>query len=1138
MKFQKLTIHNIASIVDAVIDFENSALADSEVFLITGKTGSGKSTILDSICLALFANTPRLKNTKMEGKIKDGDEEVGVDKATQLMRRNSVNAYVELTFTGSNSVHYKAQWEVSRAHRKIDGNIRESWQLENIDTNKTLTKKGEIRAEIQNAIGLDFEQFCRTTMLAQGEFTRFLNSKDDEKAEILEKITGVDIYSRIGAKIFEINRIKKEEWELANEKIKSSESLILSEDDIQQKQEMLESLKAKAIELQLARNQVNEKLVWITSNNQYIEEVNNAKEQWQREEDYKNSEEYKNNECLVNEWRKTIDARGWMSTIQQAINTQKSCENTLNSLMGRFTECLGGYDYLQREISDKRAKINEIEVFLAGESDKSSMYENAQTIKALLNSIQADRGEVIKVQNKITELRNELENQLNPNLTAANENKRDAEKELSNIEASIRVLETEIANLNLSELRSQQQALLTMLNNINNAQNAFEQLISAKTEREVKRANLDKQLLDIETKKKSCEEFIAPLEKAKQEMDSRSKELDRQRDTVDKFAKSLRSKLQIDDVCPVCLQKVVQQLPNEEELAILVSGLEDAYNKAKEQYDTLLNKKSELENAINIAEGIYGKLKKEFEQDNSVNRAEEQVIRSCGLCKIAIETTDDSTLSLLQTSKDNNLSQQQTLEDQIRFGEVKELELQAWRSKERDSRQKVTLCQNNVTNTERRVNESNAQITTNQTIVDSKKQEIELAEGEVAVYTIAGVWNIDWKESPKEFIAKLTEEQRKYENNVSEKRELNNQVALAEQECQSIRMAINSIKGQMPSWEKNDLSIAKKIDNLLNKFNEISRQISIEQLKLQRATNDYQSNQQDLDAFLAENPSIGIPRLTDLDKLSREYIEKMNNDIQDARDRHIAAQTSLNNAQERYGNHQQQMPNLTENDSLELLSNELNDYDEKLNENNQEQGGINQELDTNIKNRERLQEFIKLEEQKKTEYQKWKRLCDLIGDSVGKEFRKIAQSYVLASLIHSANSYMRTLTDRYTLKVVPGTFIISLEDAYQGYVSRAASTISGGESFLVSLSLALALSDIGQTLSVDTLFIDEGFGTLSGEPLQNAINTLRSLHTKAGRHVGIISHIEELRERIPVQIQVRQEGNNSSSTIEIVNLQN
>ena len=129
---------------------------------------------------------------------------------------------------------------------------------------------------------------------------------------------------------------------------------------------------------------------------------------------------------------------------------------------------------------------------------------------------------------------------------------------------------------------------------------------------------------------------------------------------------------------------------------------------------------------------------------------------------------------------------------------------------------------------------------------------------------------------------------------------------------------------------------------------------------------------------------------------------------------------------------------------------------------------------------------------------------------------------------------MRTLSDRYTLKVAPGTFVISLEDAYQGFASRAASTISGGESFLVSLSLALALSDIGQQWQVDTLFIDEGFGTLSGEPLQKAVETLRSLHSKSGRHVGIISHVEELQERIAVQIQVNQEGNNSSSKIKIV----
>ena len=85
----------------------------------------------------------------------------------------------------------------------------------------------------------------------------------------------------------------------------------------------------------------------------------------------------------------------------------------------------------------------------------------------------------------------------------------------------------------------------------------------------------------------------------------------------------------------------------------------------------------------------------------------------------------------------------------------------------------------------------------------------------------------------------------------------------------------------------------------------------------------------------------------------------------------------------------------------------------------------------------------------------------------------------------------------------------------------------------MSLSLALALSDIGDSLSVDTLFIDEGFGTLSGAPLQNAVNTLKSLRTKAGKHVGIISHIEELQERIPVQILVEQNDRTSSSTIRV-----
>ena len=167
------------------------------------------------------------------------------------------------------------------------------------------------------------------------------------------------------------------------------------------------------------------------------------------------------------------------------------------------------------------------------------------------------------------------------------------------------------------------------------------------------------------------------------------------------------------------------------------------------------------------------------------------------------------------------------------------------------------------------------------------------------------------------------------------------------------------------------------------------------------------------------------------------------------------------------------------------------------------------------------------------EYAQWKRLCDPFGNADGSLFQKIAQSFILGNLLHSANSYLKSLHPRYSLEVIPGTLHMSLVDAYQGYATRFVTTLSGGESFLVSLSLALALADIGQNLAVDILFIDEGFGTLSGSELNNAINALRALHRANGRRVGIISHVAAVKESVPVQIRVIQEGHQSSSVVKV-----
>ena len=152
----------------------------------------------------------------------------------------------------------------------------------------------------------------------------------------------------------------------------------------------------------------------------------------------------------------------------------------------------------------------------------------------------------------------------------------------------------------------------------------------------------------------------------------------------------------------------------------------------------------------------------------------------------------------------------------------------------------------------------------------------------------------------------------------------------------------------------------------------------------------------------------------------------------------------------------------------------------------------------------------------------------MLGDSTGSKFRKIAQSYILGELLHSANGYLRQFNNRYELEANPGTLVILVRDLLQGDLTSA-NTLSGGECFMVSLALALALSSTtGKMFSVDTLFIDEGFGSLSPNYLDNVMETLNRLYDMGGRRVGIISHVEMLKERVTTQIRVERDPKNNT----------
>jgi len=961
MKLQKLTIHNIASIEDATIDFEAQPLANSEVFLITGKTGSGKSTILDAICLALFATTPRLAGTQMQGDTKDGNADVTIKDPRQLMRRNTGEAFVSLTFTGSNGIHYEATWSIARAYKKTTGALQsKSWQLKNIDTDFTYTKDKEISAEIQEAIGLDFGQFCRTTLLAQGEFTRFLNSKDDDKAEILEKITGVDIYSKIGKKVFEVTGQKKEDWVKAQQKVEGMSTM--DEEDIAAKKEELAGYEALLEQVKKAGEEDKAKLQWIKTDADLEKAVATATQEHQQAQAVVEGDDFKQKETLVQQWNATIEARNWLVTMKGA----------------------------EESISQGKKKIEECESTMA--SENKNLTETLQP--ALEKALKAENG---------------------------------AQTALEQQAATLKTQEATLAELHLPELRKKRDDAKDLKRNITTTYERIETYKKEKERRESKTTSLKDTLADIEQKQKEAATMDPLIHDAKVKMDDRKALLDKQSDTIDKFAQTLRQKLHVGDICPVCRQEIKSELPHEEELAQLVGELRAAYTEAESAHQELVNKKNKLEAEIKAAQTSYDKEKEAFDKDNTLMMATQRVIEACKIC--GFETIDQDTTEKLATLKANTETRLQELENKIAEGEKKENLIKA----QRDA--------------------------------------------------------LDKANKGLEQLKKAT---------------------------QKAEQTISECKGR--------IAIAEEVKK------------NTEQVQLKQATDAFNANDQQLKAFLGAHPDLDQERLTALNAHSSQSINGIQALLEADKNKVLTKQTLKEEADRKLAEHRQAKPELKEEDSIELMEERIKDNEKALADLSEKKGAINQELKADEENKKQLGHLKEEADKKQADYQRWSRMNQLIGDSTGNKFRKIAQSYVLNSLIHSANHYMRTLTDRYTLKVVPGTFVISLEDAYQGYVSRAASTISGGESFLVSLSLALALSDIGQQLAVDTLFIDEGFGTLSGEPLQNAINTLRSLHTKSGRHVGIISHVEELQGKIPVQIQVIQEGNLSSSEVKVVTI--
>ena len=974
MRIKQLYIHNIASIEEAFIDFDAEPLKSSDLFLISGKIGAGKSTILDAICLALYGTTPRV-NAGTRDRIDANDDNLSGRDPRQLMRQNTGEASAKLVFDGTDGNSYEAEWHVQRgALKKATSALSaDVWTLHNLTSGELLVgstnKDKGIRNAVEKAVGLDFEQFCRTTILAQGEFTKFLKSDESEKAAILEKITGTEIFSKIGARIFERTKDRRESLKAETEKL--SGITLLSEEEIQAK----------------------------TARNQAIV-IENA--------------------ALVKEWEQAVEARRDLKEVEERqTEIQRLDQEVETQLKPKYEVGLKGKQGLEQRMQSLKSQLEFLNNRIESQQKKAGVYDQSQAILQLLRSI-------YKAQQQI-----QLKRQEAPKV-AFNE-----------LDAALKADEERLKSMNLPGLRAQKDTLVKTVNELQNLLTRLDVLTNqSKQQCDLERQNKDlwaeveqlERTLPIHQEKlKAGKELLASLETLKN--------LSAQ--TVDQWSKQIRATLKEGCVCPVCQQTLQQALPVETELDQAYLENLSKYERQKSEVEALTEKLNGLKASAEAKKRQHGQNAANLAKSSAGLQRETQRFLT-DASKQGVQTMTEATerLKPLKLAKEDEVYQ-----FGLRIAEAERLEVQ--------------------------VNEKRTQLNQLAAIAELEKNISEMGQEVDAMIGKNQAWSVDWHVDMTSFANQLKEEAKQFMDDKERVKELNRQQKECETTLQEVKDLQSKMVMAMPSWNLLKVDELQDIERLSAYWNDL------------------------------------LARLNTNGQLKTAALQKK----QEAEKRLIALQV---------------------NDTPELLDTRIADIERRINALKVESVEITKTLEldaTQRKDKEALQQRVTALTES---YAQWKRLCDHFGSADGSLFRKIAQSFILGNLLHSANNYLKTLYHRYSLEVVRGTLHLSLVDAYQGYATRPVSTLSGGESFLVSLALALALSDIGQNLAVDTLFIDEGFGSLSGQELSNAINTLRALHRANGRHVGIISHVEAVKESIPVQIQVIQEGNQSSSIVSVV----
>ena len=405
MKIKKIKIHNLASIEDAEVDFEGEVLRDEPLFLITGATGAGKTTILDAICLALYNETPRFseaaeKNVKLtdiynaasgknvEGKeYKVGEQAIPLNHKGQLLRRGTAEGWAELYFEADDT-NYMAKWSIRRVYGRPDGKLDNPQNsLTNLDTGH-MEVKSKALAEVVRVVGLNFDEFCRTTMLAQGEFTKFLQSTGKDKSAILEKLTQTGLYSEIGKKVFEIKSQKQTDYE--QRKLLAAGITLFTDEQREEKERKKTELEELCAKEEKMHEDYKTKKQWLEESKKKEQQIGEKIDLVKGKEDMVQGEEYRREAENIRDYDLTIEPRAWMADVEKAKSQLLQLRGEEKALADRHARLTAAAILLHQRLVDDENTLIQVEQWLKNREGDAAMLDNAGALAVRLQQVDDD----------------------------------------------------------------------------------------------------------------------------------------------------------------------------------------------------------------------------------------------------------------------------------------------------------------------------------------------------------------------------------------------------------------------------------------------------------------------------------------------------------------------------------------------------------------------------------------------------------------------------------------------------------------------------------------------------------------------------------------------------------------------------